>query len=51
MDRIHTDVCIVGAGYSGLAAARRRTQAGSAVVVLEAVALGSRLVTETLRVR
>lgn len=35
-DRTETDVCIVGAGYAGLTAARRLTQAGKSVVVLEA---------------
>jgi monoamine oxidase len=28
MDRIETDVCIVGAGYAGLTAARRLHRAG-----------------------
>ncbi len=36
MDRIDADVCIVGAGYAGLTAARRLTQAGMSAVVLEA---------------
>jgi len=36
MDRIDTDVCVVGAGYAGLTAARRLTQAGVASVVIEA---------------
>ncbi len=35
-ERIDTDVCVVGAGYAGLTAARRMHQAGKSVVVLEA---------------
>src|SRR4029077_1555034 len=35
-ERIDADVCVVGAGYAGLTAARRLTQQGRSVVVLEA---------------
>jgi monoamine oxidase len=35
-DRIDADVCVVGAGYAGLTAARRLSQSGKSVAVLEA---------------
>jgi monoamine oxidase len=35
-ERIDADVCVIGAGYAGLTAARRLTQSGKSVVVLEA---------------
>ncbi len=35
-ERVEADVCIVGAGYAGLTAARRLAAAGQTVVVLEA---------------
>ena len=34
--RIDADVCVVGAGFAGLTAARRLSQSGKSVVVLEA---------------
>ncbi len=34
--RIDADVCVVGAGYAGLTAARRLAQQGKTVAVLEA---------------
>ncbi|CAN0383919.1 unnamed protein product, partial [Phaeothamnion confervicola] len=33
---LNADVCVVGAGYAGLAAAYRLKQAGAKVIVLEA---------------
>ena len=36
MERLTADVCVVGAGYAGLSAARELTRAGRDVVVLEA---------------
>jgi len=36
MERIDADVCVVGAGFAGLAAASRLQQAGRSVAVLEA---------------
>jgi monoamine oxidase len=35
-ERIDADVCVLGAGYAGLTAARRLSQLGKSVVVLEA---------------
>jgi monoamine oxidase len=35
-ERIDVDVCVVGAGYAGLTAARRLSQGGKSVVVVEA---------------
>ncbi|MGW7488744.1 flavin monoamine oxidase family protein [Streptomyces sp. NPDC054786] len=36
MERVKADVCVVGAGFAGLAAARRLVRAGHEVVVVEA---------------
>lgn len=47
--RIDADVCVVGAGYAGLTAARRLAQHGKSVVVLEARdRVGGRIWTHTL---
>jgi len=48
VDGLEADVCVVGAGYAGLTAARRMQQAGKAVVVLEARArVGGRVWTNS----
>ena len=48
-ERVEADVCIVGAGYAGLTTARRLTQAGKTVTVLEARdRVGGRIWTEDL---
>ncbi len=48
-ERIDTDVCVVGAGYAGLTTARRLTQHGKSVAVVEARdRVGGRIWTELL---
>jgi monoamine oxidase len=48
-ERLDPDVCVVGAGYAGLTAARRLSQAGKSVVVLEARdRVGGRIWTQQL---
>jgi monoamine oxidase len=48
-ERIDADACVVGAGYAGLTAARRLSQHGMSVVVLEARdRVGGRIWTEQL---
>jgi monoamine oxidase len=48
-ERIEADVCVVGAGYAGLTAARRLAQHGKAVAVLEARdRVGGRIWTQQL---
>ena len=49
MDRLESDVCVVGAGYAGLVTARRVAQAGKSVTVLEARdRVGGRVFTQHL---
>ena len=48
-ERVEADVCVVGAGYAGLTAARRLAQAGKTVAVLEARdRVGGRIWTQQL---
>jgi monoamine oxidase len=48
-ERVEADVCVVGAGFAGLTAARRLSEAGQAVVVLEARdRIGGRIWTQHL---
>ena len=48
-ERTDVDVCVVGAGYAGLTAARRLSQAGKSVAVLEARdRIGGRIWTDLL---
>ena len=48
-ERVEADACIVGAGYAGLTTARRLTQAGKTVAVLEARdRVGGRIWTQQL---
>jgi monoamine oxidase len=47
-ERIAADVCVIGAGYAGLTAARRLQQSGQSVAVLEARdRVGGRIWTDT----
>ena len=49
LDQLECDVCVVGAGFAGLTAARRLSQGGQSVVVLEARdRVGGRIWTEHL---
>ena len=48
-ERVDADVCVVGAGYAGLTAARRLAGAGRSVIVLEARdRVGGRIWTQVL---